>query len=102
MFIAPGAQVYEGMIVGENKYNSDLGVTVVKEKEKTNMRSASKDNTVVLKAPRRMSLEECLDYINSDELVEVTPNTFRMRKKILNYSERKKYEAKIIRNGDNN
>ena len=102
MFIAPGAQVYEGMIVGENKYNSDLGVTVVKEKEKTNMRSASKDNTVVLKAPRRMSLEECLDYINSDELVEVTPNTFRMRKKILNYSERKKYVAKIIRNGDNN
>ena len=102
MFIAPGAQVYEGMIVGENKYNSDLGVTVVKEKEKTNMRSASKDNTVVLKAPRRMSLEECLDYINSDELVEVTPNTFRMRKKILNYSERKKYEAKIIRSGDNN
>ena len=102
MFIAPGAQVYEGMIVGENKYNSDLGVTVVKEKEKTNMRSASKDNTVVLKAPRRMSLEECLDYINSDELVEVTPNTFRMRKKILNYSERKKYEAKIIRTGDNN
>ena len=102
MFIAPGAQVYEGMIVGENKYNSDLGVTVVKEKEKTNMRSASKDNTVVLKAPRRMSLEECLDYINSDELVEVTPNTFRMRKKILNYSERKKYEAKVIRNGDNN
>ena len=78
MFIAPGTQVYEGMIVGENKYNSDLGVTVVKEKEKTNMRSASKDNTVVLKAPRRMSLEECLDYINSDELVEVTPNTFRM------------------------
>ena len=102
MFIAPGAQVYEGMIVGENKYNSDLGVTVVKEKEKTNMRSASKDNTVVLKAPRRMSLEECLDYINSDELVEVTPNTFRMRKKILNYSERKKYEAKVIRSGDNN
>ena len=65
------------------------------------MRSASKDTTVVLKAPRRMSLEECLDYINSDELVEVTPNTFRIRKKILNYSERKKYEAKLLR-GENN
>lgn len=98
LFILPGAQIYEGMIVGENKYNSDLGVTVVKEKEKTNMRSASKDFTVVLKTPRKMSLEACLDYINSDELVEITPTTYRMRKKILNYAERKKYEAKIARN----
>ena len=100
MFISPGAQIYEGMIVGENKYNSDLGVTVVKEKEKTNMRSASKDFTVVLKSPRKMSMEECLDYINSDELLEITPSTFRMRKKILNYSERKKYEAKLAKNSD--
>lgn len=100
MFIAPGAQIYEGMIVGENKYNSDLGVTVVKEKEKTNMRSASKDFTVVLKSPRKMSMEECLDYINSDELLEITPSTFRMRKKILNYSERKKFEAKLAKNSD--
>ncbi len=98
LFILPGVQIYEGMIVGENKYNSDLGVTVVKEKEKTNMRSASKDFTVVLKTPRKMSLEACLDYINSDELVEITPTTYRMRKKILNYAERKKYEAKIARN----
>lgn len=101
MFIAPGAQIYEGMIVGENKYNSDLGVTVVKEKEKTNMRSASKDFTVVLKSPRKMSMEECLDYINSDELLEITPTTYRMRKKILNYAERKKYEAKIAKQTDN-
>lgn len=100
MFILPGAQVYEGMIVGENRYNSDLGVTVVKEKEKTNMRSASKDFTVVLKSPRKLSLEECLDYINSDELVEITPSAFRMRKKILNYSERKKYEAKIAKSSE--
>lgn len=98
LFILPGAQIYEGMIVGENKYNSDLGVTVVKEKEKTNMRSASKDFTVVLKTPRKMSLEECLDYINSDELVEITPQAYRMRKKILNYAERKKYEAKVAKN----
>lgn len=101
MFIAPGAQIYEGMIVGENKYNSDLGVTVVKEKEKTNMRSASKDFTVVLKSPRKMSMEECLDYINSDELLEITPTTYRMRKKILNYAERKKYEAKVSKQTDN-
>ena len=98
LFILPGAQIYEGMIVGENKYNSDLGVTVVKEKEKTTMRSASKDFTVVLKTPRKMSLEECLDYINSDELVEITPKAYRMRKKILNYAERKKYEAKVAKN----
>ena len=101
MFIAPGTQIYEGMIVGENKYNSDLGVTVVKEKEKTNMRSASKDFTVVLKSPRKMSMEECLDYINSDELLEITPTNFRMRKKILNYSERKKYEAKVAKTSEN-
>ena len=97
MFVGPTTPIYEGMIVGENKYNSDLGVTVVKEKEKTNMRSSSKDTTVVLKSPRKMSLEECLDYINSDELLEVTPSTYRMRKKILNYSERKKYEAKVAK-----
>ena len=58
------------------------------------MRSAGKDNTVVLKAPRKMSLEGCLDYINSDELVEITPTTFRMRKKILNTAERKKFDSR--------
>lgn len=93
LFIAPGVQVYEGMIVGENKYDMDLAVTVVKEKNLTNMRSASKDTTVVLKTPRKMSLEACLDYINTDELVEVTPLTFRMRKKILDTVERKKFDA---------
>ena len=97
LFISPGTQVYEGMIVGENKYNNDLEVTVVKEKEKTNQRSASKDTTVVLKAPRRMSLEECLDYINTDELLEITPHFYRMRKRILNTAERKKANAKLLR-----
>ena len=94
LFIAPGTQVYEGMIVGENRYDMDLAVTVVKEKNLTNMRSASKDTTVVLKTPRKMSLEECLDYINSDELVEVTPLTYRLRKKILDTAERKKFDAR--------
>ncbi len=95
LFISPGIQVYEGMIVGENKYDMDLAVTVVKEKNLTNMRSSSKDTTVVLKTPRKMSLEECLDYINTDELVEVTPLTFRLRKKILDTVERKKYDARM-------
>ena len=94
MFIYPGAQIYEGMIVGENKYDTDLSVNVCQTKNLTNQRSANKDQTVVLKSPRKMTLEACLDYINSDELVEVTPNNFRMRKKILNNAERKKWEAK--------
>ncbi len=93
MFIGPGVEVYEGMIVGENKYNMDLTVTVTKQKSLGNQRSSNKDNTVVLKTPRKMSLEACLDYINTDELVEVTPNSLRMCKKILNTAERKKYEA---------
>ena len=95
MFIYPGVQIYEGMIVGENKYDMDLSVNVCQTKNLTNQRSANKDQTVVLKSPRKMTLEACLDYINSDELVEVTPNAFRMRKKILNNAERKKYEARM-------
>ena len=94
MFIAPTTEVYEGMIIGENKYDTDVAVNVCGTKNLTNQRSANKDQTVVLKSPRKMSLEACLDYINSDELVEITPNTFRMRKKILNTAERKKWEAK--------
>ena len=94
MFIEPGTEVYEGMIIGENRYDIDLAVNCVLKKELTNMRSANKDTTVILKSPRRMSLEACLDYINSDELVEITPSTYRMRKKILNTVDRKKYDAR--------
>ena len=93
MFIEPGTEVYEGMIIGENRYDIDLAVNCVLKKALTNMRSANKDTTVVLKSPRKMSLEACLDYINSDELVEITPSTYRMRKKILNTVDRKKYDA---------
>ena len=94
MFIEPGTEVYEGMIVGENNHENDLAVNVVKGKNLTNTRSAGKDHTVVLKRPRAMSLEVCLDYINDDELVEVTPVSYRMRKKILNTQERKKFDSK--------
>ena len=96
MFIEPGTDVYEGMIVGENNHDNDLAVNVVKGKNLTNTRSSSKDHTVVLKRPRQMSLEICLDYINDDELVEVTPVSYRMRKKILNTEMRKKQDAKKI------
>ena len=95
LFIEPGDDVYEGMIIGENRYDSDLAVTPVKEKNLTNQRSSNKDSTVTLKGARKLSLEACLDYINTDELVEITPHHIRMRKKILNTAERKKYEAKI-------
>ena len=78
MFIYPGEQIYEGMIVGENKYDNDLSVNVCQTKNLTNQRSANKDQTVVLKSPRKMTLEACLDYINSDELVEVTPNSWKL------------------------
>ena len=94
MFVAPGTDVYEGMIVGENNHENDLAVNVTKGKQLTNTRSANKDHTVVLKRPREMSLEVCLDYINEDELVEVTPASYRLRKKILNTNERKKHEYK--------
>ena len=94
MFIEPGVEVYEGMIVGENNHDNDLAVNVVKGKNLTNTRTSSKDHTVVLKRPKQMSLEVCLDYINEDELVEVTPINYRMRKKILNTELRKKTRCK--------
>ena len=94
MFVEPGTEVYEGMIIGENNKENDLAVNPVKGKQLTNTRSSSKDHTVVLKRPREMSLEVCLDYINDDELVEVTPANYRLRKKILNTNERKKVDSR--------
>ena len=94
MFIEPGTEVYEGMIVGECNRDNDLAVNVVKGKQLTNTRAAGSDHTVVLKRPRPISLEYALDYINSDELVEVTPNNIRLRKRILDTQERKKADAR--------
>ncbi len=98
MFIEPGEEVYEGMIVGECNRDNDLAVNVVKGKQLTNTRAAGSDHTVVLKRPRPISLEYALDYINSDELVEVTPNHIRLRKRILNTEERKKFDARNKQN----
>jgi len=83
MFIAPGEQVYEGMIVGENARSNDLDVNVTKEKKLTNMRASGSDDAVRLVPPRTMSLEQALEFIKEDEMVEVTPKAFRLRKKIL-------------------
>jgi len=94
MFVEPGTEVYEGMIVGEHSRNNDLTVNVVKGKNLSNVRASGSDHTVVLKRPRPITLEYALDYINSDELVEVTPLNIRLRKRILNSQERKKFDSK--------
>jgi len=96
-FIAPGTAVYEGMIVGENNKDSDLDVNVCREKKLTNIRSAGKDENVKLPPPHVMSLEECLEYIEDDELVEVTPRSLRLRKRILRQIDRKKQARKGAR-----
>jgi GTP-binding protein len=83
MFISPGDQVYEGMIIGENARANDLDVNITKEKKLTNMRASGSDDAVRLVPPRTMSLEQALEFIREDELVEVTPKAFRLRKKVL-------------------
>lgn len=98
MFVEPRVQVYEGMIVGEANKETDLVVNVTQEKQLTNMRSSSKDATVVLKKPRRMYLEQCLSFIDDDELIEITPLSIRLRKKYLKANERKK--ANYTQNND--
>ena len=98
MFIVPGEEVYEGMIIGECNRDNDLAVNVVKGKQLTNTRAAGSDHTVVLNSPRKISLEYALEFINSDELVEITPNNIRLRKRILNTEERKKFDARNKKN----
>jgi GTP-binding protein len=90
MFLDPRISVYEGMIVGECNKDTDMVVNVTMEKQLTNMRSAGKDSTVVLKKPRAMNLEACLAFINDDELIEITPKSIRLRKAILKAIDRKK------------
>jgi GTP-binding protein len=90
LFIAPGDEVYEGMIVGENARGDDMTVNPTKEKKLTNMRASGSDRNILLKPPRQMSLEEALEYIEDDELVEVTPAVIRLRKILLSEHERRK------------
>ncbi|MDQ0339138.1 GTP-binding protein [Caldalkalibacillus uzonensis] len=92
LFITPGVEVYEGMIVGEHSRENDLVVNVCKEKHVTNMRSATKEETVKLKAHRQLSLEEALQFLNEDEYCEVTPASIRLRKKYLKKWERERAE----------
>jgi len=94
LFIGPGTKVYEGMIVGENAKQEDITVNVCKKKHVTNMRAAGSDEALRLTPPRTLSLEQCLEFINDDELVEVTPLSIRLRKKILDTSKRLKMKNK--------
>jgi GTP-binding protein len=90
MFVAPGDDVYEGMIVGENSRSGDMAVNPTKEKKLTNIRASGSDKNILLKPPRIMSLEIALEYIEEDELVEVTPTSIRLRKKILKEADRRR------------
>ncbi len=88
MFIEPGTEVYEGMIVGENARGADLNVNIVKEKKLTNMRASTADEAIRLVPPRILNLEQAIEFIREDELVEVTPKSIRLRKKILKANQR--------------
>ncbi len=90
LFVSPGDEVYEGMIVGENARPNDLDVNIVKEKKLTNMRASTSDETVQLVPPRTFSLEQALEFLREDELLEVTPAIFRFRKKVLQANRRPK------------
>jgi GTP-binding protein len=92
MFLEPGTEIYEGMIVGEHNRDNDIIVNICKEKQLSNVRSAGKDDTVKLKTPVIFSLEHALEYLNDDEYCEITPKSIRLRKKILVKSERERAE----------
>lgn len=94
IFVEPGTEIYEGMIVGQNNRDNDLAVNVTKEKQKTNVRSANKDQTNVINRPKIMTLEESLEFLAEDEYCEVTPESIRLRKKILNKNQREKAAKK--------
>ncbi|MDF0480420.1 translational GTPase TypA [Vagococcus sp. PNs007] len=94
VFVEPTTEVYEGMVIGENSRENDLTVNITKAKQQTNVRSANKDQTNVIKKPKEMSLEESLEFLNEDEYCEVTPENIRLRKKILNKAEREKSQKK--------
>ena len=95
LFIGPGTQVYEGMVIGESPKAEDINVNVCKQKHLTNTRSSSSDDALRLITPKRMSLEECLEFIADDELLEITPKNIRIRKRILDSELRAKAAAKI-------
>jgi GTP-binding protein len=97
LFVEPATEVYEGMIVGENSREDDMDVNITKEKKQTNVRSSTADNFEKLIPPRRLSLEQCLEFCREDECVEVTPDAVRIRKVVLDQNERAKLAARARR-----
>ncbi|RLK64008.1 translational GTPase TypA [Atopobacter sp. AH10] len=95
IFIEPGTAIYEGQVVGENSRDNDIAVNITRAKQMTNVRSATKDQTAVIKTPRKLSLEESLEFLGEDEYCEVTPETIRLRKQILNKGEREKAAKRL-------
>ena len=94
LFIAPGTDVYAGMIVGQCNRNEDMSVNVCKRKQLTNMRAAGSDEAIRLAPPKVLSLEQSMEYLADDELLEVTPKSLRMRKRILDHSARMRAASK--------
>jgi GTP-binding protein len=94
LFVGPGVKAYAGMIVGENARENDLVVNPMKAKKLTNIRAAGSDENVLLTPPRTLTLEQAIEFIADDELVEVTPKSIRLRKRILDENERKRHSKK--------
>jgi GTP-binding protein len=88
LFVEPSTEVYEGMIVGENSRADDMDVNITKEKQQTNIRSSTSDNFEKLIPPKKLSLEQCLEFCREDECVEVTPDNVRIRKVVLDQTQR--------------
>ena len=88
LFVDVNTEVYKGMIVGERNKVGDLDVNIIREKKLSNMRSSSKDSTVVLRPPKKLSLDQCIEFISEDELIEITPLNLRMRKMELDINKR--------------
>ena len=95
MFVGPGEKVYAGMIVGENARTDDIEVNVCKKKHVTNMRASGSDEALRLTPPRNLSLEDALEWLGEDELLEVTPKSLRLRKKILDSLARMRYNKRL-------
>jgi GTP-binding protein len=96
LFVGPGVDVYEGMVIGENAKDTDLDVNVVREKKLTNMRASTADEAIRLVPFRQLNLEQAIEFVTDDEYVEVTPKSLRLRKKILQANKRKKGGMKAV------
>ncbi|HJW21907.1 MAG TPA: hypothetical protein VJ506_05715, partial [Candidatus Limnocylindrales bacterium] len=96
LFVRPGDRVYAGMIVGEHAHENDIDFNICKEKKLTNIRAAGRDENIILTPPREMSLEMSLEWIAEDELVEVTPKSIRLRKRLLSKQERERERGRAF------